>query len=106
MDKKEEIQVMKLVGATNTFIHAPFLWTGVWYGIIGGLFSFICVALMMWWLGSAVSEVAGVYETSFDLIGLTMSEFGVLVALATALGFVGSYLSVSRYIKEIEPDKV
>ena len=43
MDKKEEIQVMKLVGATNTFIHAPFLWTGIWYGVIGGLFAFICV---------------------------------------------------------------
>ena len=106
MDKKDEIQVMKLVGATNTFIQAPFLWTGIWYGIIGGLFSFICVALMMWWLGAAVSDVAGVYETSFDLIGLTLTEFGILVALATGLGFVGSYLSVNRYIKEIEPDKV
>ncbi|WP_404341174.1 permease-like cell division protein FtsX [Pseudoalteromonas mariniglutinosa] len=106
MDKKEEIQVMKLVGATNTFIHAPFLWTGIWYGVIGGLFSFICVALMMWWLSAAVSDVAGVYQTSFSLIGLTLSEFAVLVALATSLGFVGSYLSVNRYIKEIEPDKV
>lgn len=106
MDKKEEIQVMKLVGATNTFIHAPFLWTGIWYGVIGGLFAFICVALMMWWLGAAVSEVAGVYQTTFDLIGLSISEFGVLVLLATSLGFVGSYLSVNRYIKEIEPDKV
>ena len=61
---------------------------------------------MMWWLGAAVSDVAGVYETSFDLIGLTLTEFGILVALATGLGFVGSYLSVNRYIKEIEPDKV
>ena len=102
MDKKEEIQVMKLVGATNTFIHAPFLWTG----IVGGLFAFICVALMMWWLGSAVTQVAGVYQTNFNLIGLSLGEFGALVLLATSLGFVGSYLSVNRYIKEIEPDKV
>ncbi|MBB1434817.1 cell division protein FtsX [Pseudoalteromonas sp. SG43-6] len=106
MDKKEEIQVMKLVGATNTFIHAPFLWTGIWYGIVGGLFAFICVALMMWWLGSAVTQVAGVYQTNFNLIGLSLGEFGALVLLATSLGFVGSYLSVNRYIKEIEPDKV
>ena len=61
---------------------------------------------MMWWLGSAVSEVAGVYQTSFNLIGLSLGEFGALVLLATSLGFVGSYLSVNRYIKEIEPDKV
>jgi len=106
MDKKEEIQVMKLVGATNTFIHAPFLWSGIWYGVIGGLFAFICIALMMWWLTSAVSSVAGVYQTSFTLIGLTLNEFGALVLLATSLGYVGSYLSVNRYIKEIEPDKV
>ena len=106
MDKKEEIQVMKLVGATNTFIHAPFLWTGIWYGVIGGLFAFICIALMMWWLTSAVSSVAGVYQTSFSLIGLTLNEFGALVLLATSLGFIGSYLSVNLYIKEIEPDKV
>ena len=106
MDKKEEIQVMKLVGATNTFIHAPFLWTGIWYGVIGGLFAFICVGLMMWWLSSAVSSVAGVYQTSFSLIGLSLNELGFLVLLATSLGFVGSYLSVNRYIKEIEPDKV
>lgn len=106
MDKKEEIQVMKLVGATNTFIHAPFLWTGIWYGVIGGLFAFICIALMMWWLSSAVSSVAGVYQTSFELVGLTLNEFGALVLLATSLGFIGSYLSVNRYIKEIEPDKV
>lgn len=106
MDKKEEIQVMKLVGATNTFIHAPFLWTGIWYGVIGGLFAFICVALMLWWLSTAVSSVASVYQTSFSLIGLTLKEFGSLVLLATSLGFIGSYLSVNRYIKEIEPDKV
>ncbi|GAB0109924.1 permease-like cell division protein FtsX [Pseudoalteromonas distincta] len=106
MDKKEEIQVMKLVGATNTFIHAPFLWTGIWYGVIGGLFAFISVGLMMWWLSSAVSSVAGVYQTSFSLIGLSLNELGFLILLATSLGFVGSYLSVNRYIKEIEPDKI
>ena len=59
-----------------------------------------------WWLGSAVSEVAGMYQTSFNLIGLSITEFGALVLLATSLGFIGSYLSVNRYIKEIEPDKV
>jgi len=106
MDKKEEIQVMKLVGATNTFIHAPFLWTGIWYGVIGGLFAFICVSLMMWWLSAAVSGVASVYQTNFTLIGLTLNEFALLVLLATSLGFIGSYFSVNHYIKAIEPDKV
>ncbi len=106
MDKKEEIQVMKLVGATNQFIQAPFLWTGIWYGLIGGLFAFICIQIMMWWLGSAVAEVAGVYQTNFLLLGLSFFEFLSLVALAVILGLAGSYLSVKRYIDAIEPDKI
>ncbi|MFC3031461.1 permease-like cell division protein FtsX [Pseudoalteromonas fenneropenaei] len=106
MDKKAEIQVMKLVGATNSFIHTPFLWTGIWYGIMGGFIAFICLAAMMWWLEAAVTRVAGVYQSDFALLGLTAQELGVLLITAIALGFIGSYLSVNRYIKEIEPDKV
>ncbi|WP_440055059.1 permease-like cell division protein FtsX [Pseudoalteromonas sp. T1lg65] len=106
MDKKEEIQVLKLVGATNAFIHAPFLWTGIWYGTLGGLIAFICVALMLWWLEAAVSMVAGVYQSEFVLQGLAGNELLVLFAIAVGLGFVGSYFSVQRYIKEIEPEKV
>ncbi|WMO12415.1 permease-like cell division protein FtsX [Pseudoalteromonas piscicida] len=106
MDKKEEIQVLKLVGATNTFIQAPFLWTGVWYGIVGGLVAFICVALMLWWLESAVSTVVGVYQSNFVLQGMAGNELLVLLGTAITLGFVGSFLSVHRYIKEIEPEKV
>ncbi|QTH70775.1 permease-like cell division protein FtsX [Pseudoalteromonas xiamenensis] len=106
MDKKAEIQVMKLVGATNSFIHTPFLWTGIWYGVIGGFIAFICLTLMMWWLESAVHRVAGVYQTDFVMTGLSGSEFGILLSMAIELGFFGSFLSVNRYIKEIEPDKV
>lgn len=106
MDKKSEIQVMKLVGATNSFIHTPFLWTGIWYGIVGGLVAFMSNVLMMWWLESAVSRVAGIYQSNFVLTGLNSIEFAILLAIAILLGFSGSYLSVRRYIKEIEPDKV
>lgn len=106
MDKKSEIQVMKLVGATNSFIHTPFLWTGIWYGVIGGFVAFISLTLMMWWLEVAVQQVAGVYQTTFTLSGLNATEFGVLLGIAVGLGFFGSFLSVNRYIKEIEPDRV
>ncbi|MFY8274351.1 permease-like cell division protein FtsX [Pseudoalteromonas sp. SSDWG2] len=106
MDKRNEIQVMKLVGATNGFIQSPFLWTGIWYGVIGGLVALICNLLMMWWLESAVEKVTGIYQSNFILQGLNAQEFLTLIALAVILGFSGSYLSVRRYIKEIEPDKV
>jgi len=106
MDKKEEIQVLKLVGATNTFIHTPFIWTGIWYGVIGGFVAFMSVVMMLWWLESAVTMVAGVYQSNFVLIGLNGNELVILLFLAIVLGFSGSYISVRKYIKDIEPDKV
>ncbi|MFY8298410.1 permease-like cell division protein FtsX [Pseudoalteromonas sp. SS15] len=106
MDKKEEIQVLKLVGATNAFIHTPFIWTGIWYGVIGGFVAFMSVVMMLWWLESAVAMVAGVYQSNFVLAGLNGNELLILLSLAIGLGFSGSYISVRKYIKDIEPDKV
>jgi cell division transport system permease protein len=106
MDKKEEIQVLKLVGATNAFIHTPFIWTGIWYGVIGGFVAFMSVVMMLWWLESAVAMVAGVYQSNFVLTGLNSNELLILLSLAIGLGFSGSYISVRKYIKDIEPDKV
>ena len=51
MNKKEEIEVMKLVGATEGFIQRPFLYTGIWYGFFGGFMAFLVLELMLWWLG-------------------------------------------------------
>lgn len=106
MDKKQEIQLMKLVGATNHFIQTPFLWTGIWYGIVGGFIAFLAVLTMLLWLDNAVTHVVGVYNASFNLQGLNFSEFLVLLGLAISLGLFGSFLSVKRYIDAIEPNEV
>ena len=106
MNKKEEIIVMKLVGATASFIQRPFLYTGMWFGLAGGMLSFIVVTMMLWWLESAIGHVAGIYGGQFTLTGLLFSEFLVLVGMAIGLGLLGSWVSVFRHIKEIEPDKI
>jgi cell division transport system permease protein len=106
MDKKQEIQLMKLVGATNHFIQTPFLWTGIWYGIIGGFMAFVAVLMMLLWLDNAVTQVVGIYNADFHLQGLDLSESLILLALAVSLGLFGSFLSVKRYIDAIEPNEV
>jgi cell division transport system permease protein len=106
MDKKQEIQLMKLVGATNHFIQTPFLWTGIWYGIIGGFIAFVAVLMMLLWLDNAVTQVVGIYNADFHLQGLDLSESLILLALAVSLGLFGSFLSVKRYIDAIEPNEV
>lgn len=104
MNKREEIEVMKLVGATEGFIQRPFLYTGVWYGFFGGFMAFLVLEVMLWWLDNAITRVVISYQTDFALQGLTFAEFGYLMLTAIGLGFCGSMISVKRYVSQIEPE--
>jgi cell division transport system permease protein len=103
MDKKAEIEVMKLVGATDAFIQRPFLYTGIWLGVFGGFLAFVVVEVMLWWLRSAITTVTQLYQSDFVLNSLSMQEFGWLMLIAVLLGLVGSYIAVRSHIKAIEP---
>lgn len=103
ISRREEIEVMKLVGATEAFIQRPFVYTGIWYGLMGGVIAFIVVTIVVWWMQLTLSEVAGLYVGDFNIDGLSFGEFVALLSVATGLGFSGAFWSVHRYIKEIEP---
>jgi cell division transport system permease protein len=103
MNKKDEIEVMKLVGATDAFIQRPFLYSGVWFGVFGGLLSFLIVETMLWWLQSAIRGVTSLYQSQFQLMSLGLAEFVSLMLIAISLGLAGSFLSVRRHISAIEP---
>lgn len=102
-NKRDEILVMKLVGATDSFIQRPFLYTGFWYGLLGGLVAWFTVALMLWWMGARVSNVVTLYNQSFQLSGLDFSVMMSMLGISTTLGLAGSFLSVRRYVSQIEP---
>ncbi|MCO7226536.1 permease-like cell division protein FtsX [Pleionea sp. CnH1-48] len=101
--KREEIQIIKLVGATDAFIRRPFLYNGIWYGIFAGLLALIMVNGSVYWLSDPVRQLAGHYNSQFELNGLSAIDVLKLLGISTALGFVGSWLSVGRHIREIEP---
>lgn len=103
LQRKDEIEVMKLVGATDGFIQRPFLYTGMWYGIIGALFSWIIIGSFLWWIEAGVRHVAFTFQTDFYLHGLTLSESLWLLLIAAAIGLFGAILSVRRHIRAIEP---
>ena len=103
MDKKAEIEVMKLVGATDAFIQRPFLYTGVWLGIFGGFLAFLVIEFMILWLRAAIAKVTQLYQSDFVINSLSLAEFGVLMAIGTGLCLFGSYLAVRSHIKAIEP---
>ena len=104
LSKRDEIVIMKLVGATNAFIQRPFLYTGAWYGFIGGIFAWVVTLLLIWWIESAVLTVTNLYDSQFQLDGLTFGELIAIWVIAIGLGLAGSYLAVRRHIQSIEPE--
>jgi cell division transport system permease protein len=103
LNQKDAIAVMKLVGATDQFIQRPFLYTGMWYGVFGGIFAVIAEAILAQYLTSAMNHLTELYNSNFVLQGLSFSEALLLIFFAVILGLVGSYLSVRQHIRLIEP---
>lgn len=102
-NRRAEIEVAKLIGASNAFIRRPFLYTGLWYGISGGLLAWILTTLSLNLLEEPVRKLALLYHSSFQLSGLNLDNILVLIGISCALGLLGSWLAVGRHLSEIEP---
>lgn len=103
LSQREEILVMKLVGATDAFIHRPFLYTGFWYGFLGGMLAWIAIIAILWWMGASIQSFAALYEKEFYITGLTGSALFTLLGVSVLLGVLGSAMSVHRHVRSIEP---
>ncbi|GLS92279.1 cell division protein FtsX [Psychromonas marina] len=103
LNHRDEIEVLKLVGATNSFIQRPYLYAGAWYGLLGGTIAWLLTVAMVIWLQSGVMSLMGLYQLQFEISLLNFKEVATLLGIATALGFVASYISVKQYLVKIEP---
>ncbi|MCL1075684.1 permease-like cell division protein FtsX [Shewanella dokdonensis] len=103
MNRRSEIEVMKLVGATEAFIQRPFLYTGIWYGVIGGTLAWLIINLLVWFLSGALTTFMGLYGSNMQLQSLSFSELLQMILAASFLGWLGSYLSVRQHLRAIEP---
>ena len=102
-NRREEIEVAKLVGATNGFIRRPFLYGGLWLGLGGALLAITLSFILLTVLNGPIRELAGLYGSPFALSGLSIVEMLGLLLLGSALGLVGAWLTVARHLKDIEP---
>ncbi|MGL5948186.1 MAG: permease-like cell division protein FtsX [Aeromonas sp.] len=103
LNQRDEIEVLKLIGATDAFIHRPFLYTGIWFGIIGGMFAWWLTEVMVIWSEGVVKELAMLYNSNFRLVGMGAIDGINLVLLGALLGLIASWFSVHRHIRDIEP---
>lgn len=102
-NRRAEIVVVKLVGGTDAYVSRPFLYTGLWYGVGGGLLAVALIALALWLMQGPVSALMQTYDGEFRLIGLGLSNSFLVLAGAGLLGWLGAWVSVLRHLRAIEP---
>ena len=98
----EEIEILALVGAGNAFVRQPFLYSGLWYGLIGAFFAVILLALTMLYLGRPLGLLLETYGTVFELRGLGASSTLWVVLSGGLLGWLGAWISVQRYLRLLQ----
>lgn len=102
-NRREEIVVMKLIGAPDSFIRRPFLYTGLWYGLFGGLIAALLVHGALRALDGPARRLAGLYESSYQITGLSAESMLGLLAAGVILGALGSAWTVGRHLGRYEP---
>jgi cell division transport system permease protein len=73
-NRREEIEVTKLIGASNAFVRRPFLWSGFWYGLFGGTFALLLVQYGLFLLKAPVTRLAGLYQGKIGVATLGLAE--------------------------------
>ncbi|MDR0378896.1 MAG: permease-like cell division protein FtsX [Candidatus Accumulibacter sp.] len=96
-----EIEVSRLIGATDAFIRRPFQYFGALHGALGGLFALLLIAGIGHALAVPVGELLMLYGADFTPDGLSMSQAGVIVGTGAALGWLGARLSVAIHLRHV-----
>ncbi len=103
LTRREEIEISKLIGATDGFIRRPFLYFGFVQGLAGGVAAWLIIAAAVALLDAKLAGLAQLYGTSFSLHYLTSGDSVSLLLFAAYLGWLGAWLSVSQHLWQIEP---
>ncbi|MCG6658303.1 cell division protein FtsX [Halomonas campisalis] len=101
--RRQEIEVVMLIGATHAFVRRPFLYSGAWYGLGGGLFAWGLLALGSEWLAAPVSALGASYGAAYQLPRLGGEGSAILLLCSTLLGWLGAWIAVSRHLSQVRP---
>src|SRR3990167_3895717 len=97
--KKHEIEIMKLIGATNWYIRWPFVLEGIFYGILGALVGWSLASGALWYFTPFLATfLKGIPVLPISILNL-LQLLGIEVLLAILLGVIASFLAVLRYLK-------
>lgn len=102
-NRRKEIVVMKLIGGTDAFIRRPFLYTGFWYGLFGGIIAWLLVSFTLLSISNPIEKLTTLYQNQFELNQMSFYTTLILLILSIFLGLVGSWFAVGRHLRDIEP---
>lgn len=103
LTQRDEIEVSKLIGASDAFIRRPFYYFGLLQGLAGGVIALIIVALALALLNRELRALAESYGSSFRFEFMPAAEATAVCLLAGLLGWLGAHFSVTRHLRDIEP---
>lgn len=98
----KEIQVLRLIGATNAYIRRPLLYRGVLYGLFGGIIAWLLIDLFMMQLQPPVSQLAHTYDTIFHLQKISFGQGSLLLLVSAVLGLIGAGLIITQFLNRPE----
>ncbi|MBI1991604.1 MAG: ABC transporter permease [Betaproteobacteria bacterium] len=105
LTQRDEIEVIKLIGATDAFIRRPFLYFGALQGCAGGVVAWLIASGGVYLLNRNLGELSHVYASLFQIKYLSIDDGLSLLLIAATLGWFGAWLSVGRHLALIEPGK-
>ncbi|MCB5161791.1 permease-like cell division protein FtsX [Marinomonas algarum] len=100
--RRDEVLVMKLVGATDAYIRRPFLYMGFWFGVLGGCFASLCILVLSWWVSSPAERLIELYQSGFQLQTFNADEIVLCLTISALVGVIGAWIAVNRHIANIE----
>jgi len=99
--RSEEIQVLSLIGAGNSFIRQPFLYSGFWYGFLGAWVALALFNVCLYYLRQPLEQLMDSYGNSFVVQNLDGTAVAMIVLAGGLLGLLGAWTSVQRYLRQI-----
>lgn len=102
-NRREEVLIAKLVGATHGFIRKPFIYIGFWYGFLAGLLALVIVTVITLILQRPVTNLSRLYDGEFAILFLSLTDSLLLLLISALLGIIGAMLVLNYQLRQMQP---
>jgi len=102
-NRRAQIEVSKLLGASDGFVRRPFLYTGFWYGLCGAVVALLLLIISLWVISGPVKRLVQLYGGGFQPIGVDRLTLITVVAGGLLAGLGGAWIAVARHLSDIQP---